>query len=228
LGAIGKWNGDIVAYTTTATTLTAEIQSILEEDSTEFVAELPNIINRAEDRCQRELDLEIFQTESTGTLTQSSRTLARPSTMLDISEVSITIATVETPLEPRSQSFCNLYAPVPATEGAPKYYSEKDITNLEVVPTPDAAYAYTLRGVQREPKLVITTNETNWLTDFVGDLLLDACLVEAERYLLAPEQEATWEKAYQQKLQAYIDNFRGMRRADYAPTRASIGSGGIA
>jgi hypothetical protein len=204
------------------------VQSILEEDSTEFVAELPNIINLAEDRVQLDLDLEIFQSEATSSLTQSSRTLVRPTDFLDISEVAIVVSSVETLLEPRPHSFCTMYAPNPATEGQPEYYTEKDITNLEVVPTPDAAYVYIVRGVKREPKLVLSTNETNWLTDHVGDLLLSATLVGANLYLLAPEQAVAYETNYQSILAGYRDNLRGMKRADYAPSRQSSGSGGIA
>ena len=209
-----------MSYTTTYTALLAEIQATVEDTAAEFVTNLPSIINRGEARCIKDLDLEIWQAESTGSLTASSRVLVRPTTAKDITDIFITVSSADVTLLPRTDGWLRLYSPDSTVEGQPKYYAEEDGTDIHVVPTPDSAYAYTIRHVVRPTKLS-SGNQTNWLTDNVAELLFYSCLMDTEAWLLGDERILVWRQAYTDALNSAVDNFRGLRRNDYHPLRTA-------
>ena len=203
----------------TYTTLKTALEEYLEDDSDEFVANQDNIIELAETRCLRDLDLEIFRVTGAITLTASTRTQSKPAGLIKTDSIFLTVGSSLTPILPRSKEFCDMYAPVVATEAQPKFYADLDEDNWYMVPTPNSGYSGTCRFLKR-PTGLSSGNTTSWLGDNAGDVLLYACLVEAARFLKNPDKAKNWGEAYRfEKLPQARYELRGQGRNDFGPLR---------
>lgn len=165
--------------------LVADLQDHQEDDSSEFVAEIPNLISLAEDRIFLAVpQLRSFRTKETGSLVASTKTITPSTTDLrTIRSLHITVSSVLTLVEKRSDTFIDDYTPNPATTGVPKYYSEDDDNLLSFAPTPNDTYAYTLR-LTVMPSRLASGNTATYLTDTYPNLMLKAALLESSLYLL--------------------------------------------
>jgi hypothetical protein len=210
-----------MSYTPTYTQLLADMLGYLEEDSTEFDAAAPDIINRAELRVQRDLDLDLFK-RTTDAASLSAATLNAPSGAIRVDWVRDETNSVM--LQKRSPDYVIMHGGT----GNPIYFCEEDdeTPTLRVAPAPTAsAVNVTVRYLKRVDPLVPTTNETNWLTDNVGDLLLYASLMGAERFLLEPERASEFERDYATHLNMALREYGSIRSADYAPVEPAAQAG---
>lgn len=200
----------------TFTSIKSQLQAWLETTESTFVATIDEIIRLGELKVQRDLDLEDFKKNATGNLTGSSRTLAKPSDYIKAGSIMLTVSGSYVPLLKRSKEFVDFYAPAAATESQPKYWSTDDADNLYLAPTPDTTYAYTLRYLARLPALTETSQEENWLTENVPDLLFYACIAEAQRFLDDPSEADPYVEAYYtEKLPAAEQQYLGESRTRY-------------
>ncbi len=174
----------------TYTSLTDAIKSFAEDTEPKFVAALPDFVGKAETRILRDLDLELFEQWLQVTISGSDRLIAKPSDVIEVNDLFIRNPAsqiwVECPR--RSFEYCVTYAPVEATLGVPRYYSEFDEDFVYVVPTPDQSYASgnaRIRATIRPSGLTIS-NQNTWLGDNMGDLLFHACMIEAQEFLKHP------------------------------------------
>lgn len=211
-----------MSYTPTYTSLLQEVQDQLTEDDSTFVSHIPDFINRSELQIVRDLDLEIFEGDVTGNLTASQRNQTKAAGLIVTKSLSIVVGGAYVPLQPRAKSFCDMYAPTAATEGQPKYYCERE-DDWYVVPTPDAAYAFTARGRKR-PTPLSSGNETNWISENAGDLLWCLTMVHANGYLLDTDMAAGWLGLYdslrpnaRRELEAISSNDYGRVRSTARP-----------
>jgi len=207
------------AITYTYATLVSSLQDYVEDDGAEYVAELPNIINRAELRCVRDLDLNVFNTRTSGNLTASTGVQPKPTDSLIVDSVFLTAS--RTWLQRRSLDFVTAYDN--GTEAEPKYFASDDAedTDVRMAPVPDTTYAVIWNTYARPDKLVSSTNETNWLTDKVGDLLFRACIVESMLYLQMHEAIGPEEGAYTTILQQAVKEFEQFSRRDQKDLQAA-------
>lgn len=195
-------------YAPTYSGLQAELQRYVEDDTTEYTTDLANIIARAEDKVQIDLDLEMFKDIVTDTpLTISDRDYAKPSGALVVRWMFLTAE--EAFLERRTLELCKLYTGT----GQPKFFSEKSETTLYLAPTPDQGYSVEV-GILRKIPALSGSVATNWLTDNVPDLLLFACLAESEEYLVGDERVPTWKAEYAERLAAARMRFKDLGRKD--------------
>ena len=207
----------------TYSTLKTAIYSFVEDDGDDVVSNIDIIIANGTEMLVRDLDLDIFNTTATGTLTVGVQTLSKPNDVLTIKSMRFTDTgdgnKVKRLLQ-RSQDFCEDYWPVPANTGLPKYYSDERDTQITIVPTPQTAYAYSMRYLSR-PTALSDSNTANWISRNLGDLLLYACLVQAERFLMAAGIGRTgqWEELYMAQMVKARDEFDDIRRKDYRPVQ---------
>lgn len=202
-----------MSFTTTYTELLAEVQAIMEDDGTEFVAEIPNIINQSELRVLRDIDLDIFKT--TEDVTLDGTTLSIPSGAVMVYSIRDTVNSKT--LERRSSEYVQMYGGT----GNALYFAEESDTTLRVAPAPTSGTAAKARVLKR-PTALSGSNETNWLTDNVGDLLLAACLVYSARFLKMGERIAELETGYNVLLAQSMRELKPLANADYE--RASAAS----
>jgi len=217
-------------YQTSATQLTADLQAWMEDDGTEFAGSIPEVINLGELRLARDLDLSIFRATETTPTVQGVSAVVKPAgyaaNQLGAQSISFEsgASSARTFLELRSYEWIEDY--LTTAEGAPQYYAEPDETNFIVAPLPDTVYTLTVRYIIRPAALVVTTNETNWLSDNVGDLLFKACLAEAEKFLKSDDRIPIWEQDYASLIPASKRELYDLMAARYPEIRAfPLGAG---
>ena len=203
----------------TYTTLTAAILAYAEDSDTEFVAKTDDFIGKAELRIIRDLDLECFEQWLNVTISGSDRTVSKPSDVVDVQELFVrnpsTLKWTSCPR--RSFDYCTMYAPTESVTGMPVYFSEYDPDTIYVVPTPDQSYTAgnaKVRAIIR-PTGLSGSNETSHLGNHFGDLLFQACMIEAYEFLKnapAMQQAAT---KYQSLAPALAVELEDVQRAKY-------------
>lgn len=213
-----------MAYETTYPGLKADIISIVEDQSIEVLVNLDGIIALSETIVLRDLDLELFQGKAlAGNTIAGNPIITRPAILAQKS-VWITVGTKQVLVQKRSWDFCQMYAPDSAVQVAPTedniYYAEQDDGSWYLAPTPNAAYAVLGYGIVR-PDGLSSTTPTTWLSTYVGDLLLKACLIQTEKYLKNTDQVAVWKDDYADLLAKAQLEFRGAKRGDYELARQS-------
>lgn len=205
----------------TYSSLKTAIYSFTEDDSEEVQNNIDIIIGNGTEMLVRDLDLDIFNTTAVGTLTLGVPTLNKPNDVLTIKALRFTDTNDSNKMKriyQRSQDFCEEYWPTPTDTGLPKYYSDEKDSYITIVPTPNSPYAYSLRYLAR-PEALSDSNTSNWISRNLGDLLLYACLVQAERFLMAAGIGRTgqWEEPYMAQVVKARDELDDIRRKDYRP-----------
>lgn len=190
----------------TATELTAKLQQFLEDDDLEFAGSIPDIINLGEIRVLRDLDLAMFSREQGYSTVVQTATITKPNEYLTDYQPGLRAITIREGgrnhmLELRSLEWINDYSVEDVGFYArPKYYAELDESTWVVAPVPDSSYSGNIYWTSRPTPLAITTNESNWLSDNVGDLLFKACLAESEQFLKSDDRIAIWKTDYAELL----------------------------
>lgn len=180
-----------------------------------FLIDLPNIIDDAELRIYRELDLlDTSVRNYSSALTAGNRnfTLSTASGVPVVTdEVNVvTPAGTANPdsgtrvaLVPTSEEMLNMLWPSVSGSSAPQYFAMVNQGSIIVGPWPDAAYQVEWVGTIR-PQALSSTNVTTILSVYFPDLLLAASMVRAAGYMKNygsavddPKAAVTWESHYQ-------------------------------
>ncbi len=161
--------------------------------------QLPKLINGGERRIARELKILGIQDVLTSTMAAGTAIYAKPDGWRETVSINYGAGTnnnTQTPLFPRSYEYIKSYAPDITAQAAPEFYADDYHDRSWIfAPTPDAAYPYEVL-CYRLMDLLDTTNETNWLTENVPELLRYAALLESAPLLKNDERVATWQSFY--------------------------------
>ena len=180
-----------------------------------FLTDLPNIIDDAELRCYRELNLlDTSIRDSSAALTAGNRNFTLPSTLGTVQvtdEINvITPAGTSNPdsgtrnaLVPCSDEMLNMLWPSVSGSTVPQYFAMVNQGLIIVGPWPDAAYQVEVVGTIHPAPLSVS-NTTTLLSVFFPDLLLAASMVRAAGYqknygsaVDDPKMAVTWESHFQ-------------------------------
>lgn len=99
------------------------------------------------------------------------------------------------PILPRSLEFCRSYWPNPSsTDGSfpPEFYADYDLQHWLIAPTADQTYPVEVLCYM-QPQLLDSTNQTNFFTDYCGNLLLYGSLLESAPFLKNDERLPVWQ-----------------------------------
>ncbi|MBM7047578.1 hypothetical protein [Rhizobium lusitanum] len=221
------------------TTYVAQLENMIVMDAADadFPVVLPAIINYAEMRIYRELDLisTIFRDTSVS-LTTANPNAAFPETFVVVQGVNVLtpIATdpaiaARNPLVPTSKEVIYALWGNPNATGLPQMYAMVDQWNAILGPSPDNFYTLEVYGTQR-PEPLSVSNTTTFLTTYLYDLFLAASMVFASGYMRNfgaqtsdPQMSSSWEQQYQTlKGSANIEELRKKSWSDawtaFAPT----------
>ena len=183
---------------------------------------LPQLLNYAELRIQRDLDLLASQSSNTYTLTPGVNVFPLPvDDFLTVQtlEVLVSPGATPTPLLPVSKEFIqNCYGGL-SSAGTPQYFamygdnfsSEQDTnTNILLGPPPNFGYTLRVTGTCREPSLYqnaqagIADTEYTYISSYMPDLLIMASMIYISAFQRnfgpisdSPESGMTYEKQYQ-------------------------------
>ncbi len=202
-------------YQTALSTLTA-----IPTTNTDFIAILPNVIDYAENRIYRELDLitEDVRDSSAATST-ANRNFTLPTTIgtfqvisgINIITPASTTAELGTrnPCTPVSRDVLDLIYPSSTGATVPSmfcYLTQSLVANQSNIlfgPWPDASYTVEVIG-KVIPTPLSATNTTTFLSLYLPDLFIAASMVFMSGYLKNfsaqgddPKQAQSWENQYQ-------------------------------
>jgi hypothetical protein len=196
--------------------LVTNIRNYTEVGSNVFTNSVINtFITMAENRILRDIDLDVFKKEVTGSMTSGNKFLTAPSDLLTHRYMMITNATNDQIfLGFRDTSFMKEYWADGADTGTPKYYSVWDQNTFYVAPTPNASFTVELGYIYR-PAQLSSTNTTTWVSINAPEALLYACLIQAYSYTKGPpDMLAYFDNSYKQALQGLGIEQQGRRRRD--------------
>ena len=230
----------------TYATLTTAIRAYTEVDNDPAVTAtvltqtvIDEFIMAAEHRINTELPMDSDRKVQEGTLVADDNTINSPAGALFIRGVEVfnTANTTEegTWLEKKDQTYLTEYVgkltgpegdlTAQDVTGLPKYYAmfggatgltDSTSGGLYLAPTPDANYKFRIY-YNAMPVALSGSNTTTYLSNYMPQILLYACLVEAFGFLKGPMDMLT---LYENKYKTGIQQFAGMqigrrRRDDY-------------
>jgi hypothetical protein len=215
----------------TYATLTTAVLNYTEVDTNVLTATITDqFIDNAEMRILRDIPLDAYKKQSIGNLVTGQNTINVPAKTLFVKGVQVYTSTTATTgantwLEKKDESFLQEY--VPSTEsakrGTPKYYAMfggatgiTDTTSgtLLLSPTPDNTYEFKIH-YEAIPTGLSGSNTTTYVSQYFGNGLLYACLVEAYGYLKGPLDMLTlYENKYKEELQKFASEQLGRRKRD--------------
>ena len=204
---------------TTYAELTQQIIDYTETDSNVLTTTILNdIIEHAESRIFREIDLDVFKKYKTANLTIGDPFVAMPGDTPQLFAFVRYIQifgtdNIRITLEKKDASFINEYVPNRTITGTPKYYANWDNDTLLLAPSPDATYTVEL-AYNAQPTGLSSSNTTTWVSNNAPEMLLYACLVEAFKFLKNPQMVQMYEAYYKQALQPLVGEQIGRRRRD--------------
>lgn len=182
----------------TYNSLVSQILDYLDRDDADTTAEVPNFIYQAEQRIARESKNIGFVQYVTSNFTPGVWVYPKPARWrrnITFNYGTGTGNNVRNPVVLRSYEFLRNYWPDPTQTSAPLFYSEYGYSNFLIAPTPDQAYPFEY-GYLELPEPITPSNQTNWLTNYVPDVLLYATLLEAIPFLKNDERVPVWEAKY--------------------------------
>ena len=141
----------------TYSTLKTALQEWTENSETTFKNNLSFFIKNGEERILKEVDLDYFRKNVTGTTTSSNQFLAVPTDYLASFSLSVENSSSKEFLLQKDVNFMQEYNPNSSTTGTPKYYALYDYQNFILSPTPDANYTAELHYYYRPVSLTAST-----------------------------------------------------------------------
>lgn len=180
--------------------LVSDMQFWAQNTSDEFVAAIPTCISNAEEQLAREAKVLGYEkyVAFTPPLTEDVYVYAKPDRWRRTISLSIGLGEDGNEIKflyPRDKTFLESYWPNATLTGEPKYYSEFGYNNIKVAPTPDADYPAQWAYYER-PAPLSADNQSNWNTEFIYDVLLSACLLQAQRFLKNFDMVPQWQSLY--------------------------------
>lgn len=205
----------VLTYSDTVSTIANLL--VVQTSDADFLQVLPSIINDAELRTYRDLDLLNTSTRSTTTLTAGNRNLTLPSyngTVVVCDEINVITPVSTQPdsgtrnqLVPASDELLNALWPSVTGSTVPQYWAMVNQETVILGPWPDAAYTVEVVHTIR-PNQLSSTNTTTLLSVYFPDLFIAACMVFGAGYqknfgatVDDPKAALTWESHYQTLLQ---------------------------
>jgi hypothetical protein len=202
-----------------------DIQNYLERGASAAVdplvyEQIPRLITLAERRISADLKIEGFITVVTTSLQTGVSVYPKPDRWRKT--ISMNIGTgannlTRTPVFTRSYEYVRNYWPNEAETAQPNFYADYNYNNWLIGPTPDQDYPIEILYYEI-PALLSTENQTNWLTEYVPQLILYGALLEATPFLKNDERIAVWQGFYDKSLNS-INREDLMRIADRATER---------
>jgi hypothetical protein len=202
----------------TYTTYVTSLANLLVVPATDpnFVTALPNIIDDAEQRIYRELDLlDTIIRDMSGNLSANSRNFTFPQHMIVVESMNVFTPSGSTTnrnqMVPVAREWLDAVWGNEASTTVPSiptYYAMITDQQIIVGPPPDANYTMEVVGTIR-PAPLSASNTTTYLTTYLPDLFLTASLIFGSGYQLNfsamgdnPAQAVSWESHYAQLLQS--------------------------
>ena len=202
-------------------TITVISSTILVNGDTNFAGIMPGIIDYAEGRLWRDLDLPAARvTDTSVTCASGVRTIALSTTrgtLLVLETVNLFSSAGTTssngtriPLTPVSKAVVDTIYPsaISSNTGLPEYFARVTDTEIMLGPTPDQAYGTEVIATIR-PAPLSASNSTTWLSLNTPELMVAAGMIFASGFMRDfgaqtdnPQMAQSWESQYNNLLKS--------------------------
>lgn len=202
-----------MAKISTYATLVSACKDLGEDDSVEYGNYIPTAIGLAEARINKEVDTLGHVLNATATVASGNNLVTKPSDWRSSFDTYIETSAGIVNLAHKQRSYVRDYWPVSASTGQPKYYADKNNTQIIVAPTPASSYTcyFDYNG---PPAALTSASPTNYWTDYHPDVIFHATMVEMARFSRNGDLLAKEEAAYQASRDGMINEGRRQRRDD--------------
>ena len=221
-------------YSTFVTALATAL--VVDETDSDFVALLPTIIDDAEQRIYRELDLVSASVVVNGATVPNDHYIALPQSsghIVVVDTINIIISGARTRLLATTKDVIDYLWPldVPTTPYTPPMlFYRLDDTRCYIGPVPNAVYVAEITGTIR-PLPLTSSNGATFLTTYLSDLFFAAAMCSAAGTLLKnygalaedPQSAMSWETQYQVRMSsAKSEELRKLFVSANSPLPASV------
>tara|TARA_R110000751_G_scaffold9955_2_gene36463 strand:- start:349 stop:1203 length:855 start_codon:yes stop_codon:yes gene_type:complete len=133
----------------TYTTLKQAIQDYTQNDETTFISNFPIFIKNTEERILKNVQLELFRKNVSGSTSTSNPYLQLPDDFLSPFSLSVTSSSNYEFLQFKDVDFIKSFTPNSATTGIPRYFAVFDKSNFILAPTPNTNFTAELHYFYR-------------------------------------------------------------------------------
>jgi len=195
-------------------TLVSSIIATSENDGSEFIGALPDMIQRAQDRMMNDLDDQGLVTYSSVAVSNNTAKVSVPSGGEIIKTFSVEIGGSRTQLKHRPYEYLIDYWPVSASTGTPVYYGFKTNTEMRVAPTPSAIDLDGEIGFIAQITTITSASPTNYFTTHCENALFYASMVEASMFMKSFNTVPQWSQEYTTEIDRLRNRARRSRQDD--------------
>jgi hypothetical protein len=206
-------------YVTQIATMAVINSYDLNDPTDPFTIIIPQMINYAELRMQRDIDFLNTVNTSTYTGTAGTNTVSLGSTypFVTVQNIAVTDPTtgyVNQLMPVTKEWMWNVY-PVGSSQALPQYFAPFDDNLFLLGPVPNQAYTYSVTGTSRFPTLT-SSNSTTFISTYLPDVFIMASMIYISAYqrnfgkaVDDPAMAVTYESQYQALLKGAItEEFR--------------------
>tara|TARA_R100000995_G_C3455644_1_gene110437 strand:+ start:330 stop:971 length:642 start_codon:yes stop_codon:yes gene_type:complete len=178
------------------------VQNYLQNTETTFVSDLPKLIEQAEERILKTVNLPVFRKNVSGTLSLGNQYLSTPTDFLDNFSLSFTNSSEQTFLLYKDVNFIREAYANASTTGLPKHYALFDDTTFIIGPTPNDNFVVELHYFYRPASITAGEDSgTTWLSTNAKNALLYGTLLESYVYMKGePDLMMQYEKRFLEAL----------------------------
>jgi len=211
----------------TYATLKTAIQDYMDNDETTFANNLDNFIKTTEEDILKNVELNFYRKNVTGTATSGSAYLGMPTDFLAPFSLAVISSSVYYYLLLKHPSFIRDYTPNASTTGQPKYYGEFDNDTFILAPTPDDNYSFELHYFYRPTSLTAGASDgTTYLSTNMPNVMLAGSLLQAAIFMKLDATElGTYKQNYEQdimQLKSWAEGKTTKEEMRYDKTRGRI------
>jgi|TARA_R110002124_G_scaffold144102_3_gene308958 hypothetical protein len=203
-------------------TLVDDLIAACENTSAEFLAYIPKMVDRAEERLVKDLDDSGLTIYTALTVTVNVNQVTLPTNTRIVKNINIVSNGSKINLLMRTDEFINDYWPVSASVAQPKYYARRDNTTVLIAPTPVSTYSGEVVSVIK-PDTLTSIAPSNYFTDFAYDLLWNASMVEAMMFQKDYPTMVVFQNIYKELLDLQRNQARRTRRDDMQAPLSPVG-----
>ena len=193
--------------------LVSAVVETTENDGSEFLGALPNMIQRAQDKMMNDLDDQGLVSYASVAVSSGTAEVSVPSGGEIIKTFTIEVSGARTQLKHRPYEYMLDYWPVSASTGTPRYYGFKTNTEIRVAPTPSATVDSQI-GFIAQITTITSASPTNYFTQHCQNALFFATMIEASLFMKSFNTTQAWQQEYQGEIDRLRNRARRSRQDD--------------
>ena len=197
-------------------TLRQAVQDYTDNTESVFVNNIDSFIETTEERILKSVPLEVFRKNATATMSAGARFFPKPDDWLYTFSMSISVDNEQKPLLNKDANFLQEFWPDYSVTAEPRYYTDFDVGNFMVAPTPDKQYNAELHYFYRPVSLVDDLSGRTWLSQNAPSVMLYGSLVEAYIFMKGePDMIQVYDQRFAKALQALSGYAQGAEGLDF-------------